>query len=61
MRIVVLNPNSTEAVTEGIDKALEPLRLGGGPDIECATPSPRESATSGRGAKVWAYSLAPAS
>ena len=37
MRIVVLNPNSTEAVTAGIDAALEPLRLGGGPAIECAT------------------------
>ena len=37
MRIVVLNPNSTVAVTEGIDTALGPLRLGGGPDIECAT------------------------
>ena len=37
MRIVVLNPNSTEAVTEGIDAALESLRLDGGPSIECAT------------------------
>ena len=37
MRIVVLNPNSTEAVTEGIDAALDPLRRGGGPEIECAT------------------------
>ena len=37
MRIVVLNPNSTEAVTEGIDAALGPLRLDGGPSIECAT------------------------
>ena len=37
MRIIVLNPNSTEAVTEGIDKTLESLRLDGGPDIECAT------------------------
>ena len=37
MRIVVLNPNSTEAVTEGIDAALEPLRLPGGPSITCAT------------------------
>ena len=37
MRIVVLNPNSTEAVTEGIDAALGPLRRGGGPDIECVT------------------------
>ena len=37
MRIVVLNPNSTETVTEGIDAALDPLRLRGGPSIECAT------------------------
>ena len=37
MHIVVLNPNSTEAVTEGIDTALDPLRLHGGPSIECAT------------------------
>lgn len=37
MRIVVLNPNSTEAVTEGIDAALHSLRLDGGPSIECAT------------------------
>ena len=37
MRIVVLNPNSTQAVTSGIDEALDPLRLGGGPEIECAT------------------------
>ena len=37
MRIVVLNPNSTEAVTEGIDAALDSLRRGGGPDIECST------------------------
>ena len=37
MRIVVLNPNSTEAVTEGIDTALDALRLGGGPEFECAT------------------------
>ena len=36
-RIVVLNPNSSEAVSAGIDAALEPLRLGGGPAIECAT------------------------
>ena len=37
MRIVVLNPNSTEAVTEGIDAALHPLRLDGAPAIECVT------------------------
>lgn len=35
--IVVINPNSTEAVTAGIDDALEPLRLVGGPSIECVT------------------------
>ena len=37
MRIVVLNPNSTETVTEGIDAALDALRLDGGPSIDCAT------------------------
>ena len=37
MRTLVLNPNSTQAVTAGIDTALDPLRLGGGPDIEGAT------------------------
>ena len=36
-RIVVVNPNSTEAVTSGIDEALEPLRMRGGPVIECVT------------------------
>lgn len=36
-RIVVVNPNSTEAVTGGIDEALEPLRMQGGPVIECVT------------------------
>ena len=36
-RIVVINPNSTVAVTEGIDRALAPLRLAGGPPIECVT------------------------
>ena len=35
--VVVLNPNSTEAVTAGLRDALAPLRLLGGPDIECAT------------------------
>lgn len=37
MRILVINPNSTEAVTRGIDQAVEPLRMAGGPLIECAT------------------------
>ena len=36
-RIVVINPNSTEAVTEGIDAALDPLRMAGGPAIDCVT------------------------
>lgn len=35
--ILVINPNSTRAVTEGISAALEPLRFPGGPTIECAT------------------------
>src|SRR3954468_4549390 len=36
-RILVINPNSTEVVTRGIDEALQPLRLEGGPAIDCAT------------------------
>jgi len=36
-RILVINPNSTQAVTDGIDRALDPLRLPGGPAFECAT------------------------
>ncbi len=36
-RILVINPNSTEAVTNGIDAAMAPLRMGGGPAIECIT------------------------
>jgi len=36
-RILVINPNSTEAVTRGIDQAVEPLRMPGGPAIECLT------------------------
>jgi Asp/Glu/hydantoin racemase len=37
MRILVINPNSTEAVTRGIDEAVEPLRMAGGPAIDCMT------------------------
>jgi allantoin racemase len=37
MRILVINPNSTEAVTRGIDDAVEPLRMAGGPTIDCVT------------------------
>ena len=36
-RILVINPNSTEAVTRGIDAALEPLRTADGPRLDCAT------------------------
>ena len=36
-RIIVINPNSTVAVTEAMDAALDPLRLPGGPEIECVT------------------------
>jgi Asp/Glu/hydantoin racemase len=35
--IFVINPNSTEAVTAGIDKAVEPLRSSDGPAISCLT------------------------
>ena len=33
----MVNPNSNEAVTRGIDAALEPLRFEGGPEIVCST------------------------
>jgi Asp/Glu/hydantoin racemase len=36
-RIRVVNPNSNEAVTRGIDEAVQPLRFDGGPDIVCST------------------------
>ncbi|HXJ51993.1 MAG TPA: aspartate/glutamate racemase family protein [Burkholderiales bacterium] len=36
-RILVINPNSTEVVTRGIDAAVEPLRMAGGPAIDCVT------------------------
>jgi allantoin racemase len=35
--IVVINPNSTEAVTAAIDAAIEPLRMDGGPELVCQT------------------------
>jgi allantoin racemase len=37
MTIYVVNPNSTVAVTQGIDRAVEPLRSADGPRIECLT------------------------
>jgi len=36
-KIAVINPNSSEAVTRGIDAACAPLRMPGGPEIECLT------------------------
>ncbi|MCQ0969887.1 aspartate/glutamate racemase family protein [Paracoccus sp. TK19116] len=35
--IVVINPNSNQAVTDGLDQALAGFRLTGGPAIECVT------------------------
>ena len=36
-KILVINPNSTEVVTRGIDEACAPLRIAGGPVIDCVT------------------------
>jgi Asp/Glu/hydantoin racemase len=36
-RIVVINPNSNEAVTRGLDDALRPLAFADGPEIVCTT------------------------
>lgn len=36
-RVLVINPNSNAAVTAGIDAAVAPLRMAGGPEIECVT------------------------
>src|SRR5437660_7104900 len=36
-RIRVVNPNSKEDVTRGLDAALEPLRFANGPEIVCST------------------------
>lgn len=35
--IVVINPNSNQAVTDGMDAALAAFRLPGAPEIECVT------------------------
>ncbi|MDX2100924.1 MAG: aspartate/glutamate racemase family protein [Alphaproteobacteria bacterium] len=35
--ILVINPNSTVAVTEGLDRAVQPMRLPGAPAIRCVT------------------------
>ena len=36
-RILVVNPNSSEAVTAGISRAVNTLRVSGGPRIDCLT------------------------
>ena len=36
-RIVVINPNSNQTVTDGIAEGLKPLSISGGPEIECIT------------------------
>src|SRR3954462_3401414 len=36
-RIRVVNPNSNEAVTQGIDDAMAPMRFADGPEIVCST------------------------
>lgn len=36
-RLVVVNPNSSESVTSSMDAALAPLKVTGGPKIECVT------------------------
>ena len=36
-RIRVINPNSNDAVTRGLDAALAPLRFENGPEIVCST------------------------
>jgi Asp/Glu/hydantoin racemase len=35
--VIVINPNSTVAVTAAMDEGLAPLRMPGGPAIECVT------------------------
>jgi Asp/Glu/hydantoin racemase len=36
-RILVINPNSTQAVTDGIDAAVAPFRFADGPALDCVT------------------------
>jgi len=36
-RVIVINPNSNQAVTNGMASALEPLVRPGGPQVECMT------------------------
>jgi len=36
-RVLVINPNSADAVTRAMDDAMAPLRIPGGPEIDCLT------------------------
>jgi hypothetical protein len=36
-RILVINPNSNQLVTQGLEQALKPLDFEGGPEIICET------------------------
>ncbi|MBV9373992.1 MAG: Asp/Glu racemase [Alphaproteobacteria bacterium] len=36
-RVLVINPNSTDGVTQAIDDAMTPFRIPGGPRIDCMT------------------------
>ncbi len=36
-QIAVINPNSTESITQSIDKSLQSLRMAGAPEISCHT------------------------
>ena len=36
-RILVINPNSNQLVTQGLEQALKPLDFEGGPEIVCET------------------------
>ena len=48
-RILVINPNSTDAVTCSIDAAMGPLRMPGGPAIDCVTLSEGPPAVESQG------------
>ncbi len=37
MRVLVINPNSNQAVTDSMAEALKPLAIDGGPEIDCVT------------------------
>ncbi len=55
-RILVINPNSTNAVTHAIDEAMAPLRIPGGPEVGL---TPLERVVD-RGVSVEAFALAAA-